>query len=73
MALTEIEKCELKFAFIVSSGCSNEVDIAHARPPAKADFRTFSVANSIGGETGKTVAASNHRLLYMILRAISIL
>lgn len=55
-----------ELAFIVSTGCSKEVESAHARPPANADLRTLPADISTGGATATTVAASNHILLFAI-------
>lgn len=41
----------------MSIGCMTDVDNAHARPPANADFRTLPVCTSTGGATATTVAA----------------
>lgn len=51
----------------MSIGCITEVESAEARPPAKADFRTFSADICTGGGMATTVAASNQMLLDMIL------
>lgn len=57
------------FAFIVSTGCIREVESAHERPPANADFRTLPAGISTGGGTATTVAASNQILLYITKRS----
>lgn len=58
----EVEEC----AFIVSTGCSKDVESAHERPPANADLRTLPACISTGGATATTVAASNQIFLYVI-------
>lgn len=62
-AITISDKEIEAFTFIVSIGCNKEVESADARPPAKADFKTFSADISTGGGTATTVAASNHTFL----------
>lgn len=54
---------QLRQTLIVSTGCINDVDNAHDKPPANADLRTLPAGISTGGGTATTVAASNQMLL----------
>lgn len=50
-------------------GYSKDVDNAQESPPANADLRTLPVANSTGGGTATTVAASNQIFLYVLIKS----
>lgn len=57
----------------MSTGCIKDVDNAHDKPPANADFRTLPAGISTGGGTATTVAASNQILLHNSFKLKSML